>query len=125
MGKALKAVSGCIAIAVGVVFIGVQVVGQQTGKKLDYSSWEKEGWFQKEEVSDAMKAGLAMLTQVCLEGAPCSLCITMKQVESVFHYTFYWYTCAAGSAFCGRLSGWTGSGVQVVTGQWAQGVQQI
>ena len=87
MGKALKAVSGCIVIAVGVVVIGVQVVGHQTGKKLDYSSWEKEGWFQKEEVSDAMKAGLAMLTQVCLEGAPCSLCIAMKQVESVFHYS--------------------------------------
>lgn len=64
VGKALKAVSGCIAIAVGIMFIGMQLFAHQTGKPLDYSSWENNGWFEKGEVSDALKAGLSMLTQV-------------------------------------------------------------
>lgn len=65
VGKALKAVSGCIAIAVGLTFVGVQLFAYQTGKKLDFGSWEDKGWFQKDELSDAMKSGLRMLTQVC------------------------------------------------------------
>lgn len=109
VGKALKAVSGCIAIAVGVVFIGVQVVAHQTGENVDFSSWEKTGWFEKDQVSDAMKAGLAMLTQVCL--APSSSGHT-AHVQGGHKVSL---SCTAGSAFGGRLPGWTGSGIQMVT----------
>lgn len=65
VGKALKAVSGCIAVAVGLTFISVQLWAHQTGSNLDYSSWEEKGWFEKDAASDAMKKGLRMLTQVC------------------------------------------------------------
>jgi FUN14 family len=72
VGKALKAVSGCIAIAVGLTFIGVQLFAHFTGEKFDFLRWERNGLFEKEELSDALKAGLDMLTQVrCLSRAKC------------------------------------------------------
>jgi uncharacterized membrane protein (Fun14 family) len=42
VGKALKAVSGCIAIAVGITFIAVQLISHQTGKEINFKMWEQK-----------------------------------------------------------------------------------
>jgi uncharacterized membrane protein (Fun14 family) len=63
VGKALKAISGCLALAIGVTFIGLQLYAHYTRQKWDFSSWEEIVLFDKQEVSKALKAGLKILTQ--------------------------------------------------------------
>jgi uncharacterized membrane protein (Fun14 family) len=61
VGKALKAMSGCLVLAIGVTFIGLQLYAHCTRQKWDFSC-EIES-FDKQELSNVLKAGLKILTQ--------------------------------------------------------------